>query len=275
MLSSWLILLAAACHRFGPTQYEDIEGNLSKLSQTGFLADFQAQFEDLMNKVNGISESLLIRFFITGLKKHLRRELQFHRPVTLMEAFSMARAYEARFDDTSAVGKPWSRGPQHSPGPHNQPNSLTNPTQSNNNQTNRPDPTQIFITHPTILHHHYHHSYPHHTQTFQFVTCHPPNSETVVQKAFNSNVMRNGTRLTGAGTMCFFSWESMKMSLDQKQRIPQQMMSLVTYPVFTPCPANSKVDPSVFKGFITNKISPSSLAAGALTTSSSLHWWND
>ncbi|PNX81441.1 retrotransposon-related protein [Trifolium pratense] len=87
-----------------------------------------------MNKVNGISESLLISFFITGLKKHLRRELQFHRPATLMEAFAMARAYEARFEDTPAMGKPGSRGP------HNQPSSLTNPTQPINNQTNRPNP---------------------------------------------------------------------------------------------------------------------------------------
>ncbi|MCI89334.1 hypothetical protein A2U01_0110622, partial [Trifolium medium] len=52
-----------------------------------------------MNKVTGISESLLISFFITGLKRNLRRELQFHRPASLMETFAMARAYEARLDD--------------------------------------------------------------------------------------------------------------------------------------------------------------------------------
>ncbi|PNX65696.1 hypothetical protein L195_g062727, partial [Trifolium pratense] len=32
LLSSWPVFLAAVRHRFGPTQYEDIEGDLSKLS---------------------------------------------------------------------------------------------------------------------------------------------------------------------------------------------------------------------------------------------------
>lgn len=106
---SWQAFLTVVRHRFGPTAYEDVEGELSKLSQTGSVVDFQAQFEDLMNKVNGISEPLLISFFITGLKQPLLRELQFHRPPTLMEAFAMARAYEARLDDNPPYSKNWAR----------------------------------------------------------------------------------------------------------------------------------------------------------------------
>ena len=52
-----------------------------------------------MNKVTGISEPLLISFFITGLKPAIRRELLFNRPSSLMEAFALARAYEARKED--------------------------------------------------------------------------------------------------------------------------------------------------------------------------------
>ncbi|MCI37413.1 hypothetical protein A2U01_0058637, partial [Trifolium medium] len=90
LLSSWPTFLEGIHTRFGPTAYEDVEGELSKLSQTGSVAEFQAQFEDLMNKVTGISEPLLISFFITGLKRNLRRELQLHRPFTLTDAFAMA-----------------------------------------------------------------------------------------------------------------------------------------------------------------------------------------
>ncbi|XP_045809999.1 uncharacterized protein LOC123904368 [Trifolium pratense] len=111
LLSSWSVFLDAVRQCFGPTAYEDVEGELSKLSQTGSVVEFQAQFEDLMNKVNGISEPLLISFFITGLKRNLRRELQFHRPPTLMEAFAMARAYEARLDDNPGFSKNGSRQP--------------------------------------------------------------------------------------------------------------------------------------------------------------------
>ncbi|MCI20152.1 hypothetical protein A2U01_0041313, partial [Trifolium medium] len=50
LLTSWPVFLDAVRIRFGPTTYEDVEGDLSKLSQTGSVAEFQAQFEDLMNK---------------------------------------------------------------------------------------------------------------------------------------------------------------------------------------------------------------------------------
>ncbi|MCI27578.1 hypothetical protein A2U01_0048777, partial [Trifolium medium] len=49
LFSSWPVFLDAVRHRFGPSAYEDVEGDLSKLSQTGSVADFQALFEDLMN----------------------------------------------------------------------------------------------------------------------------------------------------------------------------------------------------------------------------------
>ncbi|KAH9775893.1 hypothetical protein KPL71_006536 [Citrus sinensis] len=82
-------------HRFGASLYDDPQGNLSKLSQTTTVAEFQTSFEDLMNRVTGISEPLLISFFITGLKSDIRRELLFVRPSSLMEAFALARAYKA------------------------------------------------------------------------------------------------------------------------------------------------------------------------------------
>ena len=99
LLSSWPEFVTAVRHRFGPAVFEDFEGNLSKLTQNGSVSDFQAAFEDLMNKVTGISEPLLISFFITGLKPAIRRELLFNRPLSLMEDFALARAYEARKED--------------------------------------------------------------------------------------------------------------------------------------------------------------------------------
>ncbi|MCI10416.1 hypothetical protein A2U01_0031509 [Trifolium medium] len=56
--------------------------------------------------------------------------MQFHRPPTLMEAFAMARAYEARLDD-NPNSKGGSRGPTSPLSPNN--NSLINPTHINTN----------------------------------------------------------------------------------------------------------------------------------------------
>ncbi|KAH9745872.1 E3 ubiquitin-protein ligase CCNB1IP1-like [Citrus sinensis] len=86
-------------HRFGASLYDDPQGNLFKLTQTTTVAEFQTAFEDLMNRVTGISEPLLISFFITRLKPDIRRELLFARPSSLIEAFALARAYEARAEE--------------------------------------------------------------------------------------------------------------------------------------------------------------------------------
>ncbi|KAH9678316.1 hypothetical protein KPL71_025660 [Citrus sinensis] len=99
LLTTWKAFLQNLKHRFGASLYEDPQGNLSKLSQTTTVAEFQTAFENLMNRVTGISEPLLISFYITGLKPDIRRELLFARPSSLMEAFALARAYEARAEE--------------------------------------------------------------------------------------------------------------------------------------------------------------------------------
>nr|GEX11823.1 RNA-directed DNA polymerase, eukaryota [Tanacetum cinerariifolium] len=53
---------------------EDSNEALSKLLQLGMVEDYQREFEKLMNKVTDIPDSLLISFYIFGLKLHLQRE---------------------------------------------------------------------------------------------------------------------------------------------------------------------------------------------------------
>ncbi|GJZ04212.1 class II heat shock protein [Tanacetum coccineum] len=71
-----------------------MKGALSKLLQRGTVAEYQNEFEMLINRVTGISESLLTMIYISGLKVALLRA----RPITLVEAFSLARIIEARFE---------------------------------------------------------------------------------------------------------------------------------------------------------------------------------
>ena len=59
LISSWTDFLSNVRQRFGASPYEDYQGSLSKLTQTSS----EAEFEDLMNKITGISEPLLISFF--------------------------------------------------------------------------------------------------------------------------------------------------------------------------------------------------------------------
>ncbi|GJV17984.1 hypothetical protein Tco_1363307 [Tanacetum coccineum] len=77
----------------------DAEYALSKLLQMGTVAEYQNEFEMLINRVTGISKSLLKSFYISGLKVALRIKLSRARPTTLGEAISLTRITEARFED--------------------------------------------------------------------------------------------------------------------------------------------------------------------------------
>nr|GEX53787.1 UvrD-like helicase, ATP-binding domain, P-loop containing nucleoside triphosphate hydrolase [Tanacetum cinerariifolium] len=87
----------------------DAEDALSKLLQISTAAEYQDEFEMLINRVMRISESLLTSFYFSGHKVALQIELLRARPTTLGEAFSLARIIETRFDDercTLAIAKP-------------------------------------------------------------------------------------------------------------------------------------------------------------------------
>ncbi|GJR95313.1 hypothetical protein Tco_0267487 [Tanacetum coccineum] len=80
----------------------EAEYALSKLLQMGTVAEYQNEFEMLIIRVTRIPQSLLIPFYISGLKLHLQRELNLvSRPTTLGDVFSLARIIEARFEDTN------------------------------------------------------------------------------------------------------------------------------------------------------------------------------
>lgn len=106
---SWAKFLQKIRFRFGSSLYDDHEGELAKLSQRGTVEEFQAEFEALMNKVQGVSEALLISFFISGLKIGVRCELQLNRPSTLEEAFALARMFEGEIMDNQSEGRSTAR----------------------------------------------------------------------------------------------------------------------------------------------------------------------
>nr|GFB41069.1 hypothetical protein [Tanacetum cinerariifolium] len=63
------------------------------------VAQYQSEFEKLMNRVTNVSESLLISFYISGLKPAIQRELVISKPTSLGNAFALARVTKARFAD--------------------------------------------------------------------------------------------------------------------------------------------------------------------------------
>ncbi|GJZ53954.1 ty3-gypsy retrotransposon protein, partial [Tanacetum coccineum] len=99
LMTSWIGFLDSVRNHFGPSKYEDPQGVLSKLLQLGTIAQYQGEFEKLMNRVMDISENLLISFYISGLKPTIQRELLIAKPTTLGDAFSLACITKARLED--------------------------------------------------------------------------------------------------------------------------------------------------------------------------------
>nr|GEV29376.1 hypothetical protein [Tanacetum cinerariifolium]GEV30301.1 hypothetical protein [Tanacetum cinerariifolium] len=98
LITTWARFEESAKTHFGPSKYEDPHGALSKLLQLGTVEDYQREFEKLMNRVTNIPDSLLIFFYLSGLKLNLQHELLASRPTTLGDAFFLARIIEARFE---------------------------------------------------------------------------------------------------------------------------------------------------------------------------------
>ncbi|GKF57082.1 ty3-gypsy retrotransposon protein, partial [Tanacetum coccineum] len=74
LITTWARFEESVGNCFGSSEYEDPNGALSKLLQLGTVKDYQRGFEKLMNRARDIPDSLLISFYIYGLKLHLQRE---------------------------------------------------------------------------------------------------------------------------------------------------------------------------------------------------------
>ncbi|KAJ4809119.1 polyprotein [Rhynchospora pubera] len=127
-LSSWQEFTTALQHRFGPSEYEDPIGQLSRLTQIGSVLDYQSSFEELASRARSFSQEQLQSIFIAGLQPRIRRAVQCHRPRDLHDAFALARLHEAQLADSytpfNRPGQP--RNPTITP--TRQPQALPAPT---------------------------------------------------------------------------------------------------------------------------------------------------
>lgn len=77
--------------RFGPSEFKDHIGALTKLCQTSSVMEYQTAFETLTNQTIGLSESFMLSRFISGLHFDLHREVLVFQPSYLPEAIGLAK----------------------------------------------------------------------------------------------------------------------------------------------------------------------------------------
>lgn len=122
-ITSWPALLQAIEARFAPSFYNDPRGTLFKLVQRGSVAEYLTEFERLANRITGLSPSVLLSVFISGLNPEIHREVQAFQPISLPQATTLARLQEDKLLDHKKYTSKSSFGP---PPPPNPPASYPN-----------------------------------------------------------------------------------------------------------------------------------------------------
>ncbi|XP_042018949.1 uncharacterized protein LOC121766761 [Salvia splendens] len=87
---TWQEFLGDVRHRFDPQSFRNCIGPLSKLVQTGSVAEYHDAFERYLNRVRGLSEEALIPIFITGLKEPIQEKVELQQPGSLAETMALA-----------------------------------------------------------------------------------------------------------------------------------------------------------------------------------------
>ena len=75
-------------------------GTLFKLQQTDTVAQYLSDFEDLANRIVGLTPQFLMSCFILGLTLDICRKVQTLQPLTLVQAVGLARLQEEKLLDT-------------------------------------------------------------------------------------------------------------------------------------------------------------------------------
>ncbi|GMY20249.1 hypothetical protein FCV25MIE_15488 [Fagus crenata] len=92
----WNVFKSGILARYGPTQFYDYFGELTKLQQSGTVKEYQTRFEQLLAKAGPLPSTRQVSCFISGLKENLKADVMAGRPANLTTAIGLARLYEAR-----------------------------------------------------------------------------------------------------------------------------------------------------------------------------------
>ena len=63
-LPNWDVFLTELYKRFGSSVYEDPLGMIAKLTQSGSVSTYRAEFERLMTCISDVPEAMFMHFFV-------------------------------------------------------------------------------------------------------------------------------------------------------------------------------------------------------------------
>ncbi|WVZ08472.1 hypothetical protein V8G54_021818 [Vigna mungo] len=91
---TWMGLKAGLINRFGGGFRGTVYEQMATLRQDGTLEEFVRSFEILLGQTQGLSEELIMGFFLAGLREDIKGQVRIQDPPDLMGAIRVARDVE-------------------------------------------------------------------------------------------------------------------------------------------------------------------------------------
>lgn len=113
----WRMFVDDVVLRFENPENRDVQDLFNKLKQTGTVAEYEDQFEELralvMAQNRGFNEEYFVSSFVSGLKEHIKGAVKMFRPQTLSHVIFLAKQEEVKGGKESLVQttKPVNRFP--------------------------------------------------------------------------------------------------------------------------------------------------------------------
>lgn len=91
----WRMFVDDVVLRFENPENRDVQDLFNKLKQTGTVAEYEDQFEELralvMAQNRGFNEEYFVSSFVSGLKEHIKGAVKMFRPQTLSHVIFLAK----------------------------------------------------------------------------------------------------------------------------------------------------------------------------------------
>lgn len=105
---TWSQFLEDLHRRFDPNYFVNYIMLIAKFTQTSSMADYNREFERMMNQIHGVVESTLLPIYLGGLRNPIKSQVRFKYPTSVAAAMAIAREFETSADRGSTVAcHPW------------------------------------------------------------------------------------------------------------------------------------------------------------------------
>ncbi|XP_047946872.1 uncharacterized protein LOC125193165 [Salvia hispanica] len=105
----WHDFLEDVRRHFDPQSFEDYLGLIAKLVQTGSLADYNATFESMRNRIPNIPESTFLPIYIAGLQQPVQSQVKHSHPRSVAAAMAFAIEFDCSVEKPAAQPGPQRR----------------------------------------------------------------------------------------------------------------------------------------------------------------------